>query len=331
MRLAILLGIVGVLLSGVALADFANRPEVQAFVDDLAAEHDFEPAQLQALFAGAQRQQRIIDAISRPAERVLEWHEYRNIFMTDSRISQGVEFWQENQAALDRAEREYGVPPAMIVAIIGVETMFGRNKGSWRVLDALATLTFDYPPRSSFFRRELTEFLLLAREEGKDPLSLHGSYAGAMGYGQFIPSSYRAYAVDFNGDGVRDIWHNATDAIGSVANYFKVHGWDPQRHTVRRVAVDSDNTDALITNALPLSQTVGELRRAGVQTDGLADDEAAVLMRMRSSDQSEYWLGLHNFYVITRYNHSSMYALAVHQLSEAIADAYAVAHERDAS
>jgi membrane-bound lytic murein transglycosylase B len=311
--------------SNAALADFPSRPEVKSYLDELVTEHGFERDALHALFAAAERQQGIIDAISRPAERVLEWHEYRAIFLTDSRIEQGVEFWRENAEDLARAEAEFGVPAAMIVAIIGVETRFGRNKGSWRVVDALATLAFDYPPRSRFFRRELTEFLLLAREEGKDPLTLRGSYAGAMGYGQFIPSSYRAYAVDFSGDGQRDIWDNRTDAIGSVANYFRVHGWDPNRGVVARVEPGRGDTGPLVTNGLQLSQTAGELRAAGFDlaaASALPDTERVALVRMQSANGPEYWLGLHNFYVITRYNRSSMYALAVYELSRAIEQAF---------
>jgi membrane-bound lytic murein transglycosylase B len=323
MRARQLVGVIGLLLCGSALADFGTRADVQSYVDELVAEHGFERAALLRVFGAAERQQGIIDAISRPAERVLEWHEYRQIFLTESRIAQGVEFWHANRDDLARAEAEYGVPARMIVAIIGVETMFGRNKGRWRVMDALATLAFDYPPRGAFFRRELTQFLLLAREEGKDPLALVGSYAGAMGYGQFIPSSYRAYAVDFDGDGRRDIWDNRADAIGSVANYFRVHGWDPNGQVVARVGIAG--AEPPITGRLELTQTIGELRRAGVALDGwsaLPDGEAAVLMRKMGGEGAEYWLGLNNFYVITRYNRSSMYALAVFQLSQEIERAW---------
>ena len=184
-----------------------------------------------------ERKQNILDAIARPAEKTKPWSEYRDVFLTDSRISEGVEFWRANAAALARAQQEYAVPPEIVVAIIGVETRYGRNAGTYRVLDALATLAFDYPPRSDFFRGELTEFLLLAREEGVDPRSLTGSYAGAMGYGQFIPSSFRNYAVDFDGDGKRNIWTNPHDAIGSVANYFGEHGWTADGHVVEPAAI----------------------------------------------------------------------------------------------
>ena len=217
--------------------------------------------------------------------------------------------------------------PEYIVAIIGVETRYGRISGGYRVLDALTTLAFDYPPRASFFRGELTQYLLLAREEGRDPLWFMGSYAGAMGYGQFIPSSYRAYAVDFDGDGLRDIWTNESDAIGSVANYFSRHGWARDKPVVVRVTVTDDAADAVANESLILKRTVAELVALGVSIPpaeedsaevGLSADEKAGLYRMALEEGTEYWLGLHNFHVITRYNHSRLYALAVHQLSQEI-------------
>jgi len=204
---------------------YANREEVIAFANELAESEGFKAEGLLTVFRQAQYKQSIIDAISRPAEKVLTWSEYQDIFLTRSRIVAGNKFMMENKEALQRAYQEYGVPPVIITAIIGVETMYGKNRGNYRVLDALSTLAFDYPPRSSFFRSELRHFLLLVREENPTLVDVKGSYAGAMGYGQFIPSSYRHYAVDFDGDGVRDIWNNPTDAIGSVANYIAEHGW----------------------------------------------------------------------------------------------------------
>ncbi len=305
-----------------AVASYHQRPEVRAYMAEVASEHGFELAQLQQLFADAQRNEQILEAIARPAERVRPWHEYRCIFLTQARIDQGVAFWEENQAALARAEMTYGVPASVVVAIIGVETFYGRHKGRYRVLDALSTLAFDYPPRSSFFRRELTEFLLLTREEAKDPRELYGSYAGAMGYGQFISSSYRAYAVDFDGSGVRDIWDNRTDAIGSVANYFRVHGWRQDAPVTRLLAAQQAPAN-LLSDGLAVRHQVADLRRAGVQVPELADDTRVALVRMEGAAGDEYWLALHNFYVITRYNRSAMYALAVYQLSAAIAAAKA--------
>lgn len=317
-RMALLAGVTSLALHGSAHADYADRADVQAYIAELVAEHGFDEVQLTDLFRQARRKDQILESIARPAERILKWHEYRRIFLKEPRISQGLDFWAANDEALKEAEETYGVPPEYIVAVLGVETRYGRVSGSYRVLDALTTLAFDYPPRSAFFRKELTEYLLLAREEGRDPLWFTGSYAGAMGYGQFIPSSFRAYAVDFDGDGYRDIWTNERDAIGSVANYFARHGWRAAAPVAIRVDVEGEAADAVANESLNLQRTVGELRSLGVVVDGIADVEEAGLYRMMLEDGSEYWLGLNNFYVITRYNRSRLYALAVHQLSQAI-------------
>ena len=319
-RMALVLGLTSLGLYGSAHADYADRVDVRGYVALLVTEHGFDEAELLALFGEAERKDRILESIARPAERTLEWHEYRNIFLKEPRISQGVEFWAANEATLAEAEATYGVAAEYIVAILGVETRYGRNAGSYRVLDALTTLAFDYPPRATFFRKELTEYLLLAREEGRDPLWFKGSYAGAMGYGQFIPSSYRAYAVDFNGDGLRDIWTDEADAIGSVANYFSRHGWQAGGPVAVQVSVEGTASDGIANESLNLKHTVGELRELGVRIDGLAAADPANLYRMTAADGVEYWLGLKNFYVITRYNRSRLYALAVHQLSQAILD-----------
>ena len=301
--------------------DYVDRADVRAYMETLQREHDFSAEELNGWFAAAERRDSILEAMSRPAERTLEWHEYRPIFIKPVSVDQGIEFWDANATALARAEAVYGVPAEYVVAIIGVETRWGRVLGKHRVIDALATLAFDYPPRSDFFRKELTQFLLLSREESKDPLTLKGSYAGAMGYGQFIPSSFRAYAVDFDEDGVRDIWSNTTDAIGSVANYFKRHGWQPSNPVVVQVDVtDVDRLDDVANESLELKRTVGELAGLGVDIDGFPDTQPAALFRMEQVQGPEFWVGLNNFYVITRYNRSRMYALAVHQLSQAIAE-----------
>jgi len=329
MRVAVGLSVVGALVAGVLLyepaaADYGNRDDVRAYVSETAAAHAFDPEVLMALFAEARRKQSVLDAISRPAERVKPWHEYRAIFLTPDRIAQGAAFWRENEEVLSRAAVEFEVDPRIIVAVIGVETRYGRNAGSYRVLDALATLSFDYPPRSKFFRNELTEFLLLAREEDKNPRELTGSYAGAMGYGQFIPSSFRAYAVDFDGDGVRDIWNSPSDAIGSVGNYFHRHGWRGGGIAVLPVQTSAEVPEGVANASLKLKYSVGELRAMGVRipdmSEDLAEDTPAALFRMETEEGPQYWLGLHNFYVITRYNRSRLYALAVVQLGNAIAE-----------
>ncbi|MEM8766829.1 MAG: lytic murein transglycosylase B [Pseudomonadota bacterium] len=319
LRIGVVLLIASVALQGSARANYAERQEVKDYVATLAQEHGFDEGELLKLFSVAEKQERILESIARPAERTLEWHEYRRIFIKEPRISQGVEFWQENAETLAAAEERYGVPPEYVVAILGVETRYGRITGNYRVLDALTTLAFDYPPRSKFFTKELTEYLLLTREEGRDPTDFFGSYAGAMGYGQFIPSSYRAYAVDFDADGARDIWSNRVDAIGSVANYFSRHGWRRGEPVAFRVTVDGDAADALANESLKPKRTLGELKALGVRlpasAPALADDAEANLYRMMLEEGPEYWLALKNFYVITRYNHSRLYALAVHQLA----------------
>lgn len=277
------------------------------------------------LFREVERKQAILDAISRPAERVKQWKEYRPMFITDTRIARGVDFWRQHEAALARAEQEYGVPAQIIVSIIGVETFFGRNTGNYRVIDALSTLGFDYPPRAPFFRKELREFLLLAREQQVDPLTLKGSYAGAMGLPQFMPSSFRAYAVDFDGDGHINIWTDPDDAIGSVASYFKRHGWVAGQQVVSRATARGDRVDEGLSPALDPVMSVGELRQLGwASHDALRDDMPVTAFRLEGDNGPEYWLGLNNFYAITRYNRSVMYAMAVYQLSESLVQARGV-------
>lgn len=316
--LALLVGLG--LQSAAQAADYSGVPAVEQFIEQMTREHGFAGEQLQRLFAQAERKQAILDAISRPAERVRPWSEYRPIFITEARIQKGLAFARQHAEALARAEREYGVAAEVIVAIIGVETFYGGNTGSWRVLDALSTLCFDYPPRAPFFCQQLREFLLLTREEQVDPLSLKGSYAGAMGLPQFMPGSFRAYAVDFDGDGHINIWTNPVDAIGSVASYFKAHGWKSGEPVVSRAELrDASAVDAL-SPGLDATSTVGKLRALGWRSqDVLRDDLPVTAFRQDGAEGVEYWMGLPNFFTITRYNRSLMYALAVHQLSEEIA------------
>ncbi len=317
-RVLVVASVTALLLYGPVNADYSSREDVRAYVDELVSVHGFGRDALLETFAAARHQPRIVQAMSRPAEKALKWFQYRDIFLGQQRISGGIQFWADNSAALESAETSFNVAPEYVVAIIGVETYFGRVMGSHRVLDALSTLAFDYPPRARFFRNELTEFLLLAREEKRSPADLKGSYAGAMGYGQFIPSSYRHYAVDFDGDGIRDIWTNTTDAIGSVANYFASHGWRGDGEVVLRVQASGRDVDEAANKGLALDRTVAEFRALGVEIPEIDGAANAALFRMELEDGMEYWLALHDFYVITRYNRSAMYALAVHQLSQAI-------------
>lgn len=295
-----------------------ESPGLRDFINDMVRKHDFSVAELDALFSQAEPRPDIIDAITRPAEGK-PWYEYRTIFVNDARIDGGVEFWRTHADALTRAHSTYGVPPEIISAIIGVETRYGKNTGSYRVLDALSTLAFDYPARAKFFRGELENYLLLTRDEGIDPLSLKGSYAGAMGLPQFIPSSYRHYAVDFDNDGQRDLWANPVDAIGSVANYFSEHGWQSDAVVVLPAQVSGDNYAALADEGLKPERSLREFERQGVSVSGDAPaDQPAALLEFEGEAGMEYWLGFQNFYVITRYNRSPLYAMAVYQLSNEI-------------
>ncbi len=298
---------------------FENRPDVEAFIDEMVSRHGFQREELKQLFAGAQSQASILTAIARPAEKVKPWKDYRRIFLDEARISAGAEFWKANQATLERAERTYGVPARIIVAILGVETRYGTRKGTYRVFEALSTLAFDYPPRAPFFRKELENFLLLTREEGMDPSAALGSYAGAMGYGQFMPSSFRNFAVDFDGDGHRDIWNNVDDAIGSVANYFHAHKWVNGAPVVMQASLKAA-VDPTVFNRKQLDFSVAQLRGMGLQPFEALDPASKAMPLMLEGDEGmEYWVGLQNFYVITRYNKSHLYAMAVNQLGEQVA------------
>lgn len=306
---------------------FADRSEVQEFIVDVAARHDFSTEELTELFRKAAFRQDILDAMSRPAER-RPWHEYRPIFITGKRISDGVEFRHAHREILARAEETFGVPPEIVTAIIGVETSYGRSAGRHRVLDSLATLAFDYPRRAEFFRSELEAYLVLSREERFDPLSIKGSYAGAMGKPQFIPSSYRSYAVDFDGDDRRDLLGNVADAIGSVANYLKMHGWKPGAPVASRAIVTGEGWRELAQNGIRPHTPVDRLADAGVRAeDPLPGDALATLVELEAGDGVEVWVALDNFYVITRYNRSALYAMAVYQLADEIARRY---HETSA-
>jgi len=310
-----------------AHADYSKHDAVPAFVARLVKEHGFEKSYVENVLKKAEKQQGILDAISRPAEKTLVWKEYKNIFLDDKRIKLGAEFWEENGAILAKASKEFGVPEEIIVAIIGVETRYGRQKGGYRVIDALTTLGFDYEPRSEFFTNELVQFFLLTREQKQDPLTPMGSYAGAMGYGQFIPSSYRSYAVDYDGDAVVDIWNNPVDAIGSVANYFKKHGWQEGGLVLGRTRISSNYNQDILNDSSRPSLSMLELKTHGfdpVNTNIDAKEKAVALM-YEGVYGKEFWLGYNNFYVITRYNRSRLYAMAVWQLSRLIRYEYEAA------
>lgn len=299
-----------------AQAGYDTHEDAQKLIDEL-QQDGFDPAYVRSVLAKAERKESILEAISRPAEKRLDWGEYRAIFIEPKRIAQGLEFWQQHRETLERAEQQYGVPPEIILAIMGVETRFGRITGSYRVLDALATLGFDFPRRAEFFRGQLADYFRLVRAEGVDPESLKGSYAGAMGYGQFIPSSFLAYAVDFDGDGHRDIWDNPADAIGSIANYFAEHGWRKGEAVIADPIFDDASVEDLVNQDLKPELTLLQWSEKGVTPrEALNGSMKATLMRLSSGEKNEYVLGLHNFYVITRYNHSRLYASAVYELSQ---------------
>jgi membrane-bound lytic murein transglycosylase B len=298
-----------------ARAQRVLEPEIEAFIAEMADKHQFEPGALRRLFAQAQPRPEILRAISTPIT-TLPWHEFRGRFVDAARINGGIRFWREHAATLEKASREFGVPAEIIVATIGVETLYGRNTGTHRVLEALATLAFQYPPRADLFRSELEEYLLLVREAGFDAMAIRGSYAGAIGIPQFLPSSYRRYAVDFNGDGRRDLMKTPADAIGSVANYYMSFGWRSGEGITVPADVDPDNAQPLLGIGILPQLRVGELRRLGVTPAAPVDDGAeAALFMVESEAGPRYWLGLNNFYVITRYNRSINYAMAVHELA----------------
>lgn len=301
---------------------FAGDASVKKFITEMHDRHQFDSTELTRLFNQTQKRQDILDAISRPAERK-PWYEYRPIFLTQSRIDGGVSFWEQHADILSKAEKEYGVDASVIVAIVGVETRYGGNTGSYRVMDALSTLAFAYPPRSKFFRKELEEFLLLSREEHVDLDKARGSYAGAMGLGQFIPSSYRNYAVDMDRDGKRDLWNSMEDILGSVANYLHRHGWQLGQTVATRATVKQPPTPALLDEGLKPSRTAGYFNKLGITPETpLAATTPTALLSLESGKSPEYWLTQNNFYVITRYNRSPLYAMAVYQLSQEIRDEY---------
>ncbi len=308
--------------SPVLAAEPAPLPELADFIRDMARTHGFSARALERLFARARLRPEILQAMERPKE-ALPWYEYRRLFVNDGRVEQGAAFWRRHAHLLKRAQNEYGVPPEIVVAILGVETQYGRNRGQWPALDALTTLMLRYPPRAAFFRQELEQYLLLTRELKLDPLTVKGSYAGALGMPQFIPSSWRRYAVDFDGNGKRDLLASQADIIGSVANFLRVHGWQAGAPVADEARVEGTLYFWLeklgSRPALPLKQFV----RYGVSPPQHRDpDMPAALILLEGEAGPDARIGYNNFYVITRYNRSHRYAMAVHELAERIRRQY---------
>ena len=295
-----------------------ERPLVQTFIQKMVTEHGFEAEYITGVLAQSTNKLSILKAISRPAEKSKEWFEYRPIFLTDKRIDKGKEFIETHAVALQSAEETYGVPKEVITAIIGVETFYGRITGKYKVLDALVTLGFNYPPRAKFFRKELEEFFLLSREEGFDTTAVLGSYAGAMGNGQFISSSYRNWTADGDGDGKRDLWNSWPDAIHSVANYFSEHNWATNQAVITKAKLPKDLKASFGKTKVNLDDhTIGSLQDLGIIFETqLEREKPALIVVMQQEKNTDYYVAFNNFYTITRYNRSPMYALAVHQLSQ---------------
>jgi membrane-bound lytic murein transglycosylase B len=299
-----------------------TRDDVQAFIGEMATQNQFEADAVAAILRDAKPQPGIVELIQRPAERTLAWWEYRQRFITEDRINGGVKVWRANRKLLERIAGDSGVPAEYLVAITGVETSYGRNMGRYRVLDALATLGFDYPPRGEFFRRELAQFLLMTREDKVDPRKPLGSYAGAMGIPQFMPSSVRAYAVDDGNDGRRDLQEYGPDVFASVANYFVKHGWIAGQRVLADINHNNSPDDP--ANAkLSLDDTLASLHERGYIFSSTLPESTPVMLVPAQFEQTLGWrAGYQNFYVITRYNRSAMYAMAVHELAQAIAQRY---------
>ena len=303
------------------LTTAASADDRTIFINEMTTQYGFEADFVSEVIGNAETKQSIIDAMSRPAEKVKPWYEYRDIFITDQRINEGVDFWNLREETLQQASERTGVPMRMIAGIVGVETYYGRITGNYRVVDALSTLAFDYPPRAAFFRNELKEYFLLTREEQLSIEDTEGSYAGAMGPPQFIPSSYRAYAVDGDGDGRRDLLTNWDDILNSVGNYFKAHRWHNGEEVAMQATLPAGHPPLKSKNERKANKTLGELRGMGLLFESdLPDSTPANLIVLEGRAGPEYWIGLHNFYVITRYNHSVMYGLATYQLGEALAE-----------
>ncbi|MGD0958406.1 MAG: lytic murein transglycosylase B [Methylomonas sp.] len=319
---------VGAYQTATVSGDYAQYPALRQFIEEMEQKHGFKREYLNSLFSQAKRKQWTLDYLAKsdlslkakPAKG--GWSRYRAQFLDARHINEGVAFWRKHHAALQRAKAEYGVAPEYILGILAVETGFGANVGNHRILDALTTLGFDYQRRGDYFRSELENFLLMTNTENIDPAQPVGSFAGAMGLGQFMPSSFLSWAVDFNGDGHRDLW-NPEDAIGSVANYFAQHGWQTGQPVVSATRGNLLNADSL-EPGIETQYSLNTLKQAGIEPAGNCRcDYPLRLILLRHQHQDEYLLGHPNFYAISRYNHSTYYVMAVHELAQAIKNAYA--------
>ena len=317
-----------IIISSVSHSHNVERENIRAFINNMVNKHGFKEEYLIEVLKKAESKESILKAISRPAERTLTWNQYRDIFIKKERINAGVDFWVNHKDILEKISDKTGVDIEIMLGIIGVETYFGRITGGYRVIDALSTLAFDYPKRSPFFTRELESFLLIIREEAMDPFNATGSYAGAMGSPQFMPSSYRAYAIDSDGDGKRDIWNNWEDVIGSVANYLVVHGWQKGNQIIVPALLAEDSEEIEIKNGLKATESIESLLSKGVIFETIMnDDHPAELLKLEQKNYNDYWVAMHNFFVITKYNHSIMYGLAVYQLGQDIAEQFKKSNE----
>lgn len=307
-----------------AQTNLTQNADVQNFINQMVEKHGFDQKNLETLFSHVNIRPEIIAAMNKPYESK-PWYEYRRFFISQARINNGVKFWQTYDKTLREAEKQYGVPPYVVVAIIGIESNYGQYKGKFPVIDALSTLAFDYPKRAKFFSKELEEFLLLSRDLNMDPMQPMGSYAGAMGQPQFMPSSFRAYAVDFSGNGNKDLVNNEIDVIGSVANYFYQHGWKSGQPIADTANVNNTELTNITPNKGKPVLTIAELAAQGITptTPQPANEKANLIELEKSAKQQEYWLGYPNFYVIMRYNPRITYAMAVYQLAEQIREAHA--------
>ena len=315
-----------IFLSAQSFADYSNHIDAKIFAEKMISEHKFSREEIVGWLKKAKQKDAIIKAMSRPAEKVKPWYLYKELFITDSRIKNGVRFWSENIDDLTKAYNQFGVNPEIIVSIIGIETNYGKNTGDFRVIDALCTLAFDFytqyenrESRRKFFTIQLENLFILAREQNIDPLSLKGSYAGAMGLGQFMPNSYRDYAVDFDGDSFADIWLNPADAIGSVANYLMAHGWEKDQGIITEARLLTENSLVSFNRISRPKNSLAYFKNLGLDTLHPTDTSKKVLpIKLEEESKKEYWFGFNNFYVIGRYNPRVKYAMAVTQLSDKI-------------